>query len=534
MSQQTRILLATALALLFFIPYSYFFTPEPASKSLESKEQSQSTTQNKATQAPDITPAAAPSASASAPMQQTNSNDIIATVESTHYTLMIDKLGRITEATLKDERFLNKDKTNLQLFDPAETPKVLEVRYADPKINEQAFTTPFTADKKQIVVTKAAQTLTLTQNLNGITIQKIVTFMPDGQYNITIKAPDNLAYFIYPGNAPVTDNEGARAFRGSLVGLEDDTIEKFEEGDFDEKTKSYIGSDIAASADRYYTSVLYKKDGTFETIVSRGLNNNPDISIKAQGETKLLGYIGPKEYKTLKAIYPKLTSIIDYGIITFFAKPLFLFLNTIHGWLGNWGWSIVILTMLVRVVLYPLTYKGMVSMQKLKDLAPKVKEIQRKYKDDKQKMQVHMMDLYKKHGANPLGGCLPILLQMPIFFAIYMVLYNAIELKGAPWILWIQDLSAMDPYFILPILMGGSMYLHQVMTPTTFQDPMQAKIFKFLPIVFTFFFLTFPAGLVLYWFVNNVFSVIQQYIINKSFERKRAKKNEEAVSSKES
>ena len=157
-------------------------------------------------------------------------------------------------------------------------------------------------------------------------------------------------------------------------------------------------------------------------------------------------------------------------------------------------------------------------MQKLKELSPKVKEIQEKYKGDPQRMNAAMMELYKKHGANPLGGCLPMLLQIPVFFAIYRVLLNAVELQGAPWILWIDDLSRMDPTYILPILMGASMYFQQKMTPTNFTDPMQAKVMQFLPVIFTFFFITFPSGLVLYWFVNNLFSILQQFIVNKQFE----------------
>ena len=201
---------------------------------------------------------------------------------------------------------------------------------------------------------------------------------------------------------------------------------------------------------------------------------------------------------TLEAINPKLTDVIEYGWFTFIAKPLFTLLSFLHGYLGNWGWSIVVMTILIRLVLYPLTYKGMVSMNKLKELAPKVKELQAKYKGEPQKLNTHMMELYKKHGANTMDGCLPIILQIPIFFAIYRVLLNAVELKSAPWILWIHDLSVMDPYFILPIAMGATMYLQQRITPTNFTDPMQEKIMRFLPLIFTFFFMTFPAGLTLY------------------------------------
>ena len=253
--------------------------------------------------------------------------------------------------------------------------------------------------------------------------------------------------------------------------------------------------------------------------MDKDANNNPIVFVKANDSLKLGAYIGPKEHKILSSMDERLNDVIEYGWFTFIAKPMFAFLNFLHNYIGNWGWAIVVLTLVIRIVLFPLTYKGMLSMNKLKELAPKVKEIQTKYKDDKQKLQVHMMELYKKHGANPMGGCLPILLQIPVFFAIYRVLLNAIELKGAPWILWIHDLSVMDPYFVLPILMGLTMFLQQKLTPTTFTDPMQEKVMKFLPLIFTFFFVTFPAGLTLYWFVNNVCSVVQQVFVNKLFEK---------------
>jgi YidC/Oxa1 family membrane protein insertase len=159
-------------------------------------------------------------------------------------------------------------------------------------------------------------------------------------------------------------------------------------------------------------------------------------------------------------------------------------------------------------------------------VSPKVKELQAKYKGDPQRMNAAVMELYKKHGANPLGGCLPLLLQIPVFFAIYRVLLNAVELKGAEWALWITDLAHMDPYYILPILMGATMYYQQRITPSNFTDPLQEKIFKFLPLIFTFFFVTFPAGLVLYWSVNNIFSIAQQFVVNKKFEAHKKAKEE--------
>jgi len=195
----------------------------------------------------------------------------------------------------------------------------------------------------------------------------------------------------------------------------------------------------------------------------------------------------------------------------------------IHNYIGNWGWAIILFTLLVKLVLFPLSYKGLMSMQKMKDLAPKMKELKEKYGKDPAKMNQQMMALYKKHGANPLGGCLPMLLQVPIFFALYRVLLNADELQGAPWIGWITDLSRMDPLYILPVLMGITMFLQQKLTPNTMTDPMQQKIFMFLPVIMTVFFITFPSGLVLYWLTNNILTIAQQLYINKAYENYKAK-----------
>ena len=246
----------------------------------------------------------------------------------------------------------------------------------------------------------------------------------------------------------------------------------------------------------------------------------------------LHGYIGPKDHQVLKSIKPVLVNAIEYGWFTFAARPLFTLLAWLHSFFGNWGWAIIGLTLIIRLVLYPLTYKGMMSMQKIKELGPKIKDIREKYKSDPQRMNAATMEMYKKHGANPLGGCLPLVLQIPVFFAIYRVLLNAVELQGAPWILWINDLSRMDSFYILPILMGVSMFYQQKMTPTNFTDPMQEKIFKYLPVVFTIFFITFPSGLVLYWFVNNLFSIGQQVIVNRNYASQKAARHEAHLAEK--
>jgi len=314
------------------------------------------------------------------------------------------------------------------------------------------------------------------------------------------------------------------ADHGVLVKLGDGTTEIISDEDLD-KTQTFNNASFASAFDRYYATVLYSSTKPLTISMMPDNDSNPQIFVHGNDYIHLSGYMGPKEFESLSALNPELESVIEYGFFIFIAKPMFTFLNFLHGYIGNWGWTIVVLTLIIKLALYPLSYKGMVSMQKLKDLSPKVKEIQAKYKNDKQKASMHMMELYKKHGANPMGGCLPIVLQIPVFFAIYRVLLNSIELKGAEWIFWINDLALMDPYFVLPVLMGATMYLQQKITPNTMQDEMQKKIFQFLPVIFTFFFLWFPAGLTLYWFINNVFTVSQQYYINRLFDKRREEKN---------
>ena len=225
-------------------------------------------------------------------------------------------------------------------------------------------------------------------------------------------------------------------------------------------------------------------------------------------------YAGPKDQYRLRAISPGLDLSVDYGILWMIAQPLFYCLTKIHGWLRNWGWSIMALTLCVKALFFWLNAKAYLSMANMRRVQPKLVEIRERYADDKQKQSQEMMSLYKTEKINPLGGCLPVLVQMPVFLSLYWMLLESVELRHAPWILWIKDLSAMDPYFVLPIVMGATMFLQQKLNPPP-PDPMQAKVMQYMPIMFTFFFLWFPSGLVLYYIVNNVLSIAQQYIITK-------------------
>lgn len=234
----------------------------------------------------------------------------------------------------------------------------------------------------------------------------------------------------------------------------------------------------------------------------------------AAGDFAARFYAGPKDQYRLRAVSPGLDLSVDYGWLWWIAQPLFYFLTKIHGLLGNWGWSIMVLTLGVKALFFWLNAKAYISMANMRRVQPKLAEIRERYADDKQKQSQEMMSLYKTEKINPIGGCLPVVVQMPVFLALYWVLLESVELRHAPWILWIKDLSAMDPYYILPVLMGASMFFQQKLNPPP-PDPMQAKVMQFMPIMFTFFFLWFPAGLVLYYVVNNVLSITQQYIITK-------------------
>lgn len=232
-------------------------------------------------------------------------------------------------------------------------------------------------------------------------------------------------------------------------------------------------------------------------------------------------YAGPKDQKRLEEIAPNLNLTIDYGFLWWLAIPLFWLLDQLHGMVGNWGVAIILLTVVVKLILYPLSAAGYKSMANMRRVAPAMKRLQERYANDREKLSREMMALYKKEGANPLGGCLPMLLPMPIFIALYWVLLESVELRQAPFFLWIEDLSKMDPFFVLPLLMGASMYWMQSLSPQM-GDPMQQKMMKMMPIMFTVLFLFFPAGLVLYWLVNNVLSVAQQQFVYRQADKAKA------------
>ncbi|MFW2003145.1 membrane protein insertase YidC [Acinetobacter ursingii] len=249
---------------------------------------------------------------------------------------------------------------------------------------------------------------------------------------------------------------------------------------------------------------------------------SPTINVPA-GKTMTVDatfYSGPKIQSELKDLAVGLNQTVDYGWLWPIAKLLFLGLQFFHNIVGNWGWSIILLTIVVKLILWPLSSKSYRSMAKMRVIAPEMQRMKEEFGEDRMRFSQEMMALYKREQVNPLSGCLPLLLQMPIFLALYWVLMESVELRHAPWMLWIQDLSAMDPWFILPLLMGATMFIQQMLNPQP-ADPMQAKVFRIMPIIFTVFMLFFPSGLVLYWIVNNSITILQQWFINKNVAKNR-------------
>jgi YidC/Oxa1 family membrane protein insertase len=329
---------------------------------------------------------------------------------------------------------------------------------------------------------------------------------------------------------PSSENSGMglAPFLGAATSNADDRFKKFNFKDMlEEPYKAQTQGSWIAMIQHYFLSAWIPNPDKIHTYTTRVTKDGFNIAgflspatVVAPGATATTSaqlYVGPKDQYTLEKISPFLELSVDYGWLWWIAQPLFWLLTKIHGLVGNWGVAIILLTVLIKGAFFKLSAASYRSMANMRRVQPKMADIREQYADDKQKQSQAMMELYKKEKINPMGGCLPILVQMPVFIALYWTLMESVELRHAPFALWINDLSVMDPYFVLPILMGASMWFMQKLNPPP-PDPMQAKLMQWLPIVFTFFFLWFPAGLVLYWVVNNLLSMTQQYIITKQIE----------------
>ncbi|WP_317202102.1 membrane protein insertase YidC [Janthinobacterium sp.] len=385
----------------------------------------------------------------------------------------------------------------------------------------------------------------------GVKLTKTFTFKR-GDYVIDVRhdvanvgtvavKPELYTQLVHDGHKPAGDSYFNSSYTGPTLYTAAEkykklTFEKIEKEDAAQlaKPESKVVPDHATSADNgwiaisqhFFVSAFVPQDKTQHDIFTKKISANTyaigtvtPLGTLAPGATvsnnaKL--YSGPQESKLLESVTPGLELVKDYGFLTIIAKPIFWVMEQIHKVLGNWGWTIIAFTILIKLAFFPLSAAGYRSMAKMKVVTPKMQAIRERYKGDPQKMNQATMELYKTEKINPLGGCLPILVQMPVFIALYWVLQASVEIRGAPWIGWITNLAAPDPWYILPVLYAISMFITTKLNPAP-ADPMQAKMMLFMPLAFSVMFFFFPSGLVLYWVVNNVLSIGQQYVITKKY-----------------
>jgi YidC/Oxa1 family membrane protein insertase len=332
---------------------------------------------------------------------------------------------------------------------------------------------------------------------------------------------------------PVETPRFSHTFIGPAVYTEQHHFQKLTFGDIDKNKQDYATSadnGWIAMVQHYFASAWIPQQGAKRDIYVEKIDPSLyRVGVKQPLQTIAPGqsidvsarlFAGPEEERMLEGVAPGLELVKDYGYVTIIAKPLFWLLEKIHSYVGNWGWAIVLLTLLIKAVFFPLSAASYKSMARMKEITPRMQALRERFKGDPQKMNAALMELYKTEKVNPFGGCLPVVIQIPVFISLYWVLLSSVEMRGAPWILWIHDLSQQDPYFILPVLMAVSMFVQTRLNPTP-PDPVQAKMMMFMPLAFSVMFFFFPAGLVLYYVVNNVLSIAQQYYITRMMGQKK-------------
>ena len=373
-------------------------------------------------------------------------------------------------------------------------------------------------------------------DLGGVKLVKTYT-LKRGAYDLAVRhevintgsmpvSPQLYLQLVRDGNPPPGESSFYSTFTGPAVYTEAKKYQKVEFKDIEKgkvDVEKQATNGYVAMVQHYFASAWILADGLKRDLFLRKVDNNlyavgmiTPLENILPGTTKTIDskfFVGPQEEKTLEALAPGLELVKDYGWLTILAKPLYWLLDKLHGFLQNWGWSIVALVLLLKIAFYWLNAKAYSSMAKMKSINPKIMEMRERLKDKPQEMQQQMMKIYRDEKVNPMGGCFPIMVQIPVFIALYWVLLSSVEMRGAPWILWIKDLSAPDPFFILPVVMTLTTMLQTALNPTP-PDPMQAKLMWFMPLIFSVMFFFFPAGLVLYWITNNILSIAQQWVIN--------------------
>ena len=534
MEMDKRALIAVILALMVLIGSQYLFTkpqlPAPSKPPQEEKKTEEPAKEERSLAPSTVLPI-------SAQTQVTPSKEI--TVETDLYTAVFSTRG----ATVRKwdlKKYANKEKRPISLLLSSAEMYPLSI-IPEGQSAESAINVNYASDKDSLVL-KGEEQGSLSfiySGPSGASISKTFTFY-NGKYDVDVvtEVSGVQQYQVTIGSAMATDEEGGTGLRVGPVLLNDNyrleinannieglgwihrLLRRFTGEEGKKEIFYHANNPWIAEENRYFTLALAPTVTTSDVHVwkmERSDKKGADVGLAYElkgGKAEFLLYAGPKKYEILKAFNRDLEHIIDFGFFSILARPLFWILKSFDRFTGNYGWSIILLTVIVRIPFIPLLSKSQRSMRKMQELQPKLTELREKYKKDPQRLQKETLEMYKKYKVNPVGGCLPMLLQIPVFFALYKVLMMAFELRGAPFMLWITDLSAKDPYYILPIVMGITMVIQQKMTPTSL-DPKQNKMMMMMPIIFTFMFLNFASGLVLYWLVNNVLSIVQQFFTNR-------------------
>ena len=402
----------------------------------------------------------------------------------------------------------------------------------------------FAADQTHYELSPESDSLEVTLNYqdpSGIILHKTYIFHRDRYVIDTNESIDNGSaqewsgryYQQFQSTEVSSDSTFIHTFTGGVVSTPKKRYEKIKFSDMKDwkPEDTFTQGGWVAMIQHYFLGAWIPPQDQSDNFYSQVNGNRHILGIQtgenkvAPGQTKVFSsilYVGPKEHKRLVGVAPNLELTVDYGYLTILAEPLFWLLTKIHGLVGNWGFAIIFVTLIVKLMFYKLSEASYKSMANMRKFQPKLQALRERYGNDRQKMSQAMMDIYKKEKINPLGGCLPMIVQIPVFIALYWVLLESVELRQADFILWIKDLSTKDPYYVLPLIMGVSMFAQQKLNPAP-MDPVQQKVLMALPFVFTVFFAFFPAGLVLYWVVNNTLSITQQWYITRKIERQAAK-----------
>jgi YidC/Oxa1 family membrane protein insertase len=506
------------------------------------------------------TPAPGPSATASKPVtgavSAPNASAVPASVAATEASSKGEIIKVETDVYLAEISTVGGDFRRLELKlhkDPVDKSRLMVLFQSSPEHTYMAQSglvgaglpnhrTLFTAKEKIYSLATGQDSLEvrLEAASGGVALTKIYRFRR-GTYAIDVTQeitnqgsapiqPFEYLQLVRDNVPPPGDSAMLPTFTGVAMYTEKEKFQKIPFGDIDKNKstnpKSADDGWIAILQHYFFSAWLPAPNTTREYFV-RKLDGNlyaagviiprPAIAPGATEATTVPLYAGPQEQDRLSKLAPGLDLTVDYGWLTVIAVPLFWVLSWVHEWVGNWGIAIILLTVVIKLIFYPLSQASYRSMAKMRVVAPKMQKIKEQYGDDRQRMQQAMMDLYKREKINPLGGCLPIAVQIPVFISLYWVLLASVELRQAPFFGWIGDLSAPDPWYILPVLMGISMIIQTRLNPEP-PDPVQAKVMKIMPVAFSVFFFFFPAGLVLYWLVNNVLSILQQWHINRAME----------------